>query len=271
MALFQDRFRPNLQHFAEYGLLLSPHRLALVTLGCGHAFGASVVRFLRDTGHRQIAVSQMDELQAALGSWMLVRCAYDRGGRSTTSLYFRQPLSLVSIGAFLKDYEVPECDLEGLKNLAGLLGTEHTGIVSVQFRRDAIPWFRVYLSAKAEAEVSLASKLRTAFGAFPTLDSSWNRFRSHVGEVYRGGSVQALVSLPMGSDRGQDHLKLDLFEVSYEPLDLMLNSMDLRAPKERSCAQIGQTIDSAYAEHVGVAIYPDHIGVSAYFVARRSY
>ena len=190
MALFQDRFRPNLQHFAEYGLLLSPHRLALVTLGCGHAFGASVVRFLRDTGHRQIAVSQMDELQAALGSWMLVRCAYDRGGRSTTSLYFRQPLSLVSIGAFLKDYEVPECDLEGLKNLAGLLGTEHTGIVSVQFRRDAIPWFRVYLSAKAEAEVSLASKLRTAFGAFPTLDSSWNRFRSHVGEVYRGGTVR---------------------------------------------------------------------------------
>lgn len=266
VARFLDGFGPHLRHFQELGLAIRPTSIAVVTLGCGRAFGEQVATYLTEVGFPREKAMRVLELQASIDPWMLVRVLADDAPVPEVGIYFRKSMPVNDAVRWLASHDVNLVEQEALQTLSKLVGGDRTGIFAARFSVDEPVFYRAYIHAYADASRSVANRLRPVFEHFRVADPRWRSLLNGLDRLGEPAPADVYVSLMLGDGDAFDSVKLDIFQVDLVAFERLLTEVGLLDPHEPSPVRVGQELRLRTAEHCGLRFAQDGTGLTFYFV-----
>ncbi len=266
---FCTDFDSYLGHFCELGVQLQPASLALVTLGCGQAFGRRVARFLADTGlFDRDLTDDVLSLQRDIDDWMLVRLLAAPDRDTDVGLYFRRAMTVTDAVTWLAARGVNEAEQQALGHLGALIGSNRTGIFAARIRPNEPILFKVYLHAFFDDGAPVGRALVPVFEQFHVSDPArWRPFLAGLDGLDRSATSEVFLSLLLGDGDAFDSLKVDVFQVDLVAFEQLLLRTGLLAPGSPTPSALAQELGLNTAEHLGLRFDAEGCHLTCYFAA----
>ena len=271
LVRFCREFDSYLGHFCELGVQLQPTSLALVTLGCGQAFGRQVARFLSDTGlFDRDLTDEVLSLQRDIDEWMLVRLLAAPNRLPDVGLYFRHTMPVAEAVTWLAGRGVNRAEQAALTRLGALTGSDRTGIFAARLRPDSPLLYKVYLHALFQDGVTPGRALVPVFEQFQVADPArWRPFIEGLDALHHKTPSEVYLSLLLGDGDAFDSLKLDVFQVDLVAFEQLLLRSGLLSEGSPVPSALAGELGLDTAEHCGLRFDATGCHLTCYFPAGR--